>query len=134
MSMTRIEDKKEQINKFLIELEEVLPDSYEEYTQKIEKKLACERAFEKIREAINDLAILVIKDKRLPLPSEDEKAFEILANAKIIPENLAFSLKQAKGMRNRLAHQYDNIDDEIIFKAITKDIIKDAGEFLEKIK
>jgi len=132
--MGRIEDKKQQIEKFLFELKEFIPNSYDDYRQDIKIKAFCERYFEKIIEAINDLAILIIKDKRLPLPSEDEKAFEIISNAKIISENLASKLKQAKGMRNRLAHQYDKIDDEIIFEAITTEIIKDASEFLECVK
>jgi len=132
--MGRIEDKKQLVEEFLNELEEIIPGSYEDYIKNTEKRLACERAFEKIIEAANDLAILIIKDKRLSLPSEDEKAFGIIANAKIISENLASRLKKAKGMRNRLAHQYDKIDDEIIFEAITKEIIKDARELLGELK
>jgi uncharacterized protein YutE (UPF0331/DUF86 family) len=133
MIMGRVEDKKEDIELFISELVEVMPNSYEEYSVSIEKRLACERAFEKIIEATNDLAILFIKEHRLPLPSEDEKAFDILAKSKLIQEELALKLKQAKGMRNVLAHQYDNIDDEIIFEAIHDEIIKDVEEFLEEM-
>ncbi len=110
--MTRIDDKREEINNFIKELQEVMPKDYEEYTNSTEKRLASERAFEKIIEATNDLAILIIKDQRLPLPTEDEKAFDILAKANIISEKSALKLKQAKGMRNILAHQYDNLDEE----------------------
>ena len=78
--MGRIEDKKEGIGDFISDLEEVIPANYEEYKANKEKRLACERAFERIIEAVNDLAILFIKEKRLPLPDEDEKAFDILAN------------------------------------------------------
>jgi len=133
MMMGRVEDKREDVELFISELVEVMPKNYEEYSVNIEKRLACERAFEKIIEATNDLAILFIKEQRLPLPSEDEKAFDILARGKIISYDLALKLKQAKGMRNVLAHQYDNIDDEIIFEAIHDEIIKDVELFLEEM-
>lgn len=131
--MGKIEDKIQSIQKFIEELEEVLPLDYEKYQSDLSKKLASERAFEKIIEGVNDLAILWIKEKRLQLPSEDEKAFEILASAKLIREELAKKLKQAKGMRNILAHQYDNLDEEIIFEALKEKIIKDAEEFLKEL-
>jgi len=39
---------------------------------------------------------------------------------KIISAELAQKLKDAKGMRNIISHQYGTINDEIIFEAITK--------------
>lgn len=134
MSMGRIEDKKKEIMEFIEELESVVPNNLDTYMSSIEKRLACERAFEKITEATNDLAILFIKNKRLVLPTEDEKAFDILAKAGIINEDLSFKLRQAKGMRNILAHQYDKLDDEIIFEAIHDRIVKDVKNFLETLK
>jgi len=130
--MTRINDKKGEINNFIKELQEVMPQDYEEYTTSTEKRLASERAFEKIIEATNDLAILIIKNQRIPLPTEDEKAFDILAKANIISKKSALKLKQAKGMRNILAHQYDNLDEEIIFEAIHDKIIHDVQKFIEE--
>jgi len=129
--MSRIKDKKEDVENFISELEEIMPSSYKEYIGKIEKRLSCERAFEKIIESINDLAILIIKEKRLPFPQDDEKAFEILSKQGLIKETLAVNLREAKGMRNFLAHQYDKIDDELVFEAITNKIINDANEFLK---
>jgi uncharacterized protein YutE (UPF0331/DUF86 family) len=128
--MGRIEDKKEEILNFLDELEEVTPLNFEEYENNITKRLASERVFEKIIEAVNDLAILIIKEERLQLPSEDIKAFDILSDNKIISEELSDKLKQAKGMRNLLAHQYGKVDDEIIFEAIKNEIKNDVEKFL----
>ena len=131
MTMGIVEDKVEEIGKFIEELEEVMPKDYEEYKTCTEKRLACERAFEKIIEGVNDLAILFIKRKRLPLPTDDEKAFDVLARSGVVPEDLTLRLRQAKGMRNLLAHQYGRVDDEIIFEAIHDKIINDVEEFLE---
>lgn len=129
----RINDKIEEIGDCLTELNEIMPKSFIEYKQ-IKTKAACERYFEKIIEAVTDLAFLIIKEKRLKIPEDDKGVFDILFNEKIISEILSEKLKDAKGMRNLLAHKYGSVDDEIAFNSISEEIIKDAGEFIEIIK
>lgn len=128
--MTRIEDKINEINQFLEELESLVPSSLEEYKSSIEKKAACERYVEKIVEAVTDLAFLVVKDKKLRIPEDDIDAFNILLENKIIDNDLASKLKNAKGMRNIISHQYGKVDDEIVFEAITEELDKDVREFI----
>ena len=113
--MNKIKDKIEEVEKYLNELISIMPHNFEEYKQNLEKKAACERYFEKIIEAVIDLAFLVIKEKQLKIPEEDKETFDILAEEKIISKELAEKLKDAKGMRNILSHQYGNVDDKIIF-------------------
>ncbi|MDD5650340.1 MAG: DUF86 domain-containing protein [Candidatus Nanoarchaeia archaeon] len=132
--MNRIKDKIGDIENYLEELENIIPKDLEEYQKNIEKKAACERYFEKIVEAIVDLAQLVIKFKKFSYPDEDTQAFEILLQNKIIQKDLCEKLKDAKGMRNILAHEYGNVDDELVFEAITQEIIIDSEEFIESIK
>ncbi len=134
MNMGRIEDKKKEIMLYLEELDQVAPAGLTEYLESLEKRLACERSFEKIIEAVNDLAILFIREKELIFPEEDVKAFEILASNKFISNELAEKLKLARGMRNFLVHQYDKIDDEVVFEAISENISQDVEEFLESLK
>jgi len=132
--MTRIEDKINEINKFLEELNNIIPASFEDYKSSIEKKAACERYFEKIVEAVTDLAFLIIKSKKLKIPEDDIDAFNILLENKIINNRLATKLKNAKGMRNIISHQYGKIDDEIIFESITQELSNDVMEFIKSVK
>jgi uncharacterized protein YutE (UPF0331/DUF86 family) len=37
-------------------------------------------------------------------------------------------------MRNRIVHNYITIDDNIVYHAISEEIIKDSKEFLDKIE
>lgn len=104
------------------------------YIKDIRTKAACERYFEKIITAVVDLAFLIIKDKGLRLPEEDKEAFEILANEEIIPKELSKRLKEAKGMRNIIAHKYGTVDNEIVFEAVTKEIERDVSKFIEEVK
>src|SRR3989344_919990 len=132
--MSRITDKIKEINEFLEELKSIMPSNFEGYRSSIEKKAACERYAEKIVEAATDLAFLVIKEKKLRLPEDDIDAFNILLENKIIDNGLASKLKNAKGMRNIISHQYGKIDDEIVFEAIKGELDRDIKEFIEQIE
>ena len=129
----RINDKIKEIEIYLSELLEIIPNSFEEYKE-IKTKAACERYFEKIIEAVVDLAFLIIKEKRFKIPEDDKQAFDILSNEKIISQELAEKLKDAKGMRNLIAHEYGDIDDELVFESITTELEKDVGEFIKMLK
>jgi len=129
-----IENKVFEIEKFLEELESVLPLSLKEYKLNFKIKAIGERYFERIIEAITDLTFIIIKEKKLKQPEYEKQTFDILKDENIISEILATRLKDAKGMRNILAHEYGRIDDELVFESITKEIIRDANEFLDLIK
>lgn len=130
MYKIKIKDKIKEIEKYLDELGSIVPSNLREYKQNFEKKAACERYFEKVVEAVVDLAFLMIKNKGLRIPEEDKKAFDILAGEEIISKELAAKLKDAKGMRNILSHQYGHIDDEIVFESITEELDRDVKEFI----
>lgn len=130
----RIKDKIKEIETFLEELKDIVPDSFEEYLENKEKKAACERYAEKIIEATIDLVFIFIKEAKLKKPEDDHEAFEILKNNEIITEELSEKLKDAKSMRNFLAHQYGKIDDEIIFSAVSEELKEDIKEFIKEIR
>ena len=133
MDENRKRDKIEEIEKYMEELEPILPTSFEDYKIDLKIRAICERYFEKIVEAVVDLAFVLIKEKKLKIPKEDEQSFEILKNANIISENLAKRLRDAKGMRNIITHEYGKVDDELVFHAVTKELIWDVREFLKSL-
>ena len=130
----RITDKIDEIEEYIIELQEFVPTDFKEYVQNIKTKAACERYFEKIIEAAVDLAFLIIKAKEFKIPEEDKESFEVLLSENIISEKLTERLKDAKGMRNIIAHQYGAVDDEIVFHSITEELIRDIKEFIKELK
>lgn len=130
----RIKDKIKEIEEYLMQLEEIVPDSLEEYQEDFRTKAACERYLERLVEAAEDLAFLVIKHLELESPEEEKEIFPILSRTKIISSNLSDALKRAKGMRNVLAHKYGEIDDKITFVAAKEEIEKDLRELIKSIK
>ena len=130
----RINDKIEEINVLVGELKQIKPKSFDEYKRDIKSKAACERYFEKIVEAVVDLAFIIIRERRYEIPDEDKKCFDILSNNKVIALELAARLKDAKGMRNILAHEYGKVDDELVYSSIAEEIIADSEEFIKQIE
>ena len=129
----RIRDKIEEIETYLEEFETIVPETFEEYESNIIKKAACERYAEKIIEAIVDLAFLVVKEKNFRKPENDKQTFDIFYENKIIDIGLCNKLKDAKGMRNIISHQYGKINDELVFNSLTEELIPDTKEFIEQI-
>ena len=125
----RINDKVLEIGGYLSDLGNFTPDSFELYKDNKEKKAVCEHYFEKIMGAVEDLAFIIIKENKLKIGDED-KVFSILSEQDIISDDLAKKLKEAKGMRNIIAHEYGEIDDEIVFNSIKNELIKDVEEFV----
>lgn len=130
----RLKDKINEIEGLLIDLEEIIPNTIEEYKSNKVLKAACERYTEKIIEGITDLAFMFIKQKKFEIPEDDIDAFRILFSHKVIQEALYQKLKEAKGMRNIIAHQYGKINDNMVFESITDELGKDVKEFILKIK
>lgn len=132
--MKRIEEKLKDIKAYLADLNEIAPDSIEIYKKDKTIKAACERYVEKIVEAATDIAFMIIKYKKFQIPEDDIDAFKILFNNKIIDQPLFKKLKEAKGMRNILIHQYGKIDDSIIYNSIKEELGNDIGRFVKEIK
>lgn len=132
--MSKINDKEKEINKFLDELNDIIPDELNKYKKNKIIKAACERYFERIIEACTDLAFLIIKHKKLDIPEDDIDAFNILYENKILIESLSNNLKNAKKMRNIIAHQYGKVDDKIVFDSIKNELSKDIKNFIKTIQ
>ncbi len=132
--MSRISDKIAEVKEQLNELEGIVPGKVEDYKSNKLVKAACERYFEKIVEGITDISFMVIAQKKFEIPEEDIASFRILADHKIIKEQLSQKLIHAKGMRNILAHQYGQVDDKLVFESITKELNTDINDFIAEVK
>lgn len=118
----------DRLDRYLNELEDIMPGNYETY-QKIEKKRACERLLQVSIESVLDICAQVVIELRLGLPSEEDDIFEKLEQAKIISSATKETLKRMKGFRNILVHEYGHIDDRLVF-----DVLKNNMEDYNSIR
>ncbi|MCK4997493.1 DUF86 domain-containing protein [Candidatus Pacearchaeota archaeon] len=131
--MTRLNDEIINLENYLKELTSIIPNHYSEYQENFEKRAACERYFEKIVEFVVSISYLICRKESLEI-DDKLKSFTILQENKIISKDLLVKLKDAKGMRNIIAHKYGEIDNLIVFETITKELVMDINEFLIEIK
>ena len=129
----RIDDKIDEIETYLSELKEIIPSDFDDYENDNKTKAACERYFEKIIESVVDLVFLIIKEKGYKIPEDDKESFDILAKENMISLDLTKKLKDAKGMRNIIAHQYGTVDNNIVFHSITDELVTDVELLLKEL-
>ena len=131
LDKNRILSKLDELDSYLMELEEVAPKNFEEYVGSIEKKRACERLLHILIECVIDTCALMVKGLRLGLPSGEEDLFEKLEKRKIITNEVKGKLKTMRGFRNILVHRYGEVDDELVFNSLKN--IDDFRQFREEV-
>jgi uncharacterized protein YutE (UPF0331/DUF86 family) len=111
----RILAKVDELDGYLRELRAIVPPTFESY-QHIEKRRACERLLQIAVEAVIDICHLFVAGLRLGLPAEEDDLFEKLAQAGIISAPIRETLRRMTGCRDILVHQYERVDDAIIYE------------------
>ncbi len=128
----RILSKIDELDSYLDELIEIVPDTYEEYEISIEKKRSCERILHISIESVIDICMLLVKDLKLGMPVEEEDVFDKLEKKKIFPKKLIKKLREMKGLRNILVHRYGSVDDEIVYDSLSEEL-NDFHEFIDYV-
>ena len=129
----RIREKINEIEEYLSRLIDIIPDDLKLYKSDDKARWSCEHGFEKIAEAIADLAFLVIKENKLMGANDDFSTFDVLKNSGIITKELSIKLQDIKKMRNIISHKYGEVDDDRVFNAIKEELGADINEFLNSV-
>jgi len=120
------------LSEYIEELEPFLQYSYEQYISNYFIKRTGERLIQLIVENMVDINSILISEMN-HAPSKDYySSFEIIGKLGVIPINFATELAPCTGMRNRLVHEYDKIQDRIVFDSIKK-VIEMVNMYIEYI-
>ncbi len=118
----RILSKIGELDSYMAELEEIAPETFEEYKASYEKKRACERILQISIETVIDISQLLFRGMRLGVPADEDNIFEGLKRKGAFNDSMADTLHEMKGFRNILVHRYGKIDDVIVFRAIKQNL------------
>ncbi len=132
MDIERIKDKLSELQVYITELNDDIPDEEDEYLEDRVTRRACERTFQLACEDVLDICNLIIAGKGLGLPKDNRDAIRKLADNKIIPKKLEAQLEDMVSFRNLLVHRYGNVDDSRAYHYLKEDI-DDLYEFAEMI-
>lgn len=75
---------------------------------------ACETAI--------DLANLLVRERALGVPQSAREGFRLLADANLIPQELATKLQKMVGFRNVAVHRYRDLDLAVLASIIQRDL------------
>ena len=110
----RILMKLEEMNKYLIELENILPTE-DEYIHSLTERRASEKTIELAIEAVIAIISIIVAKERLGFPEDEDSLINLLEQKKIFSSKLCQTLRGMKGFRNVLVHKYGEIDDELAY-------------------
>jgi len=111
----RILAKLDELEGYLTELHAIAPENLKEY-RRIEKKRSCERLLQLCIECVIDMCRILVSGLRLGLPADENDLFEKLNKNGIVTPSVKRLLRQMRGFRNILLHEYASVDDELVFK------------------
>ncbi len=93
--------------------------SLDEYRQRLYERKAAERLLQEAIEAALDINAHLIAEHGAAIPEDYYGGFLALGTLQIVPRELAQRLAPSAGLRNRLVHEYEGIDDAKVLAAIT---------------
>jgi len=110
--------KLDSLRGYLKELETFKDLSFEEYRGKISNRRSVERLIQLLVECASDINAHILAKKE-KIAVEDYRSSFLLMNEKgLLNKDLSEGLSKAAGMRNILVHEYERIDDQIVFDTI----------------
>lgn len=102
------------------------------YMQSFETRLQVERLLERIVGRVLDINYHILKEDYNVIPNDYFKSFIQMGENNIVESGLAKSIAESAGLRNALAHEYDVIDDSLVYASINKSLTQ-IPKYLDQI-
>ncbi|WP_287128902.1 type VII toxin-antitoxin system HepT family RNase toxin [Candidatus Cyanaurora vandensis] len=112
--------------------------SLSDYLDDFEKQIFAERILHLVVEVASDVNSHLLVRVHQITPETYYSSFIEAGNYGFITRELAEELAPSSGLRNRLVHRYDEIDPEIVFRAVAKTLqyypryVQQINQYLEK--
>lgn len=106
------------LGEYIQKLEPIQKFPFKEYVGNYFTKHTAERLIELIVEGAVDINGLIITSLGEPPPKDYYNSFVLMGRLKILPEALVKKLAPTAGLRNRLAHEYEEIKDRIVYENV----------------
>lgn len=132
--------KLSRLNMYLEKLKPILQKKLEEYKEDFYLKSSAERLIQLIVECASDINNHVVVETGNRPPEDYNISFTKAAEVGLISRDLAEKIRGSAGMRNILVHEYMDIDDEMVYRAIPltikeyKEYIREVEKFIEKLE
>ncbi len=71
---------------------------------------------------INEHIIVELADAKMEIPKSYRETFLALSEIGILPEKFAEEISKSAGFRNAIVHEYNNLDNGIVYKTVDEAI------------
>ena len=126
-----VEKKISSIKDYLSDLERIRDLSLEEYRSDVLRKRGIEKTLINIIQAAIDINNYLLARVAKVAAADNYDSFIQLGERNIIPKE--FAARPAAGLRSRLVHEYDKIDDGIAHASI-QEVLRLFPEYIEHIR
>lgn len=133
-----ITDKLIKMKEYLNQLKKIAPDTYQDYLKDLVSKYAVERLIQLIVDLALDINNIILAYLQKPPASDYFNSFIDLAECRVLNESFAVKIAPSTGLRNRLVHEYETINDRIVFESISETIeqytlyMKEINKYIEQ--
>jgi uncharacterized protein YutE (UPF0331/DUF86 family) len=117
----------------LEKLRELAKLDLSDYLADFKNEALAERFLERIIGRMIDINYQVISEQTLSAPIDYHSSFTQLEKLNILKDEDAARFAKLAGLRNRLSHEYNGIDETLIHQAVTE-IVAELRTYIEGIK
>jgi uncharacterized protein YutE (UPF0331/DUF86 family) len=115
-----IVEKLIKMKEYLEQLRSIKPDSYNAYLKDTTSKYAIERLMQLIVDLALDINNILLSYHKKPPAPDYFNSFIELVECGVWEESFAMGIAPSTGLRNRLVHEYETINNEVVYKSVDK--------------
>lgn len=110
------------IEEDLSKLKEFKDVGLKEYKNSLSIRLQIERLLERIVGRIIDVNYHILREEFGTIPNDYYQSFTLLGDKKVLDKDFSVQIAESAGLRNALAHEYDELDDSQVHTSINKSL------------
>lgn len=116
----------------LSELRAIAGKSFDEYVASPHDELVVERLLERVIGRMIDINYHLITETGHHPPNDYYESFVRLGGLQVLPSDFARRMAACAGLRNRIVHEYDEIDPRKVYEALQV-AVQDIPDYLRYI-
>jgi uncharacterized protein YutE (UPF0331/DUF86 family) len=121
------------LEKLIEDLDAIRAEGKDAYLAESRLRMAAERQLELAVQICVDLGTQLVMERSVRAPENYADVFKSMAEADLLPTDLAGRLGEAAKQRNLLVHLYMEIDDHAVFESLNHlDDLRAFGEIVDR--
>lgn len=121
------------MDKYISQLQLQLQTSQKRYLSDYTRQRAMERLCQVIIEFAIDTSMLIVTGLKMAPPESAREGFQKIYQLNVIDTKLLQSFERYVGFRNRIVHEYEALDQKIIYRT-ARNLVDDSRAFISSIQ